>query len=244
MRLPVTVLLALALVGCKHVALPALSNEAMIETTVQIKVVVTAQVIHPDGTTDEARAGWVGSGVVYRVIDDGKQEPRSLILTANHVLETPKVGDTVDSDRGPVKITGVDMSVMTEDGRTCDLKPLVLGESTTEDVATGVADCVAGRPAYISSSEPDRGDEVYVSGHPAGFENPVLTQGVVGGWYGGYVSVSAPAWGGNSGGPVFYHGRVIGLLVRGSREYPLISLVTPLQPILDRIAQTDKQLGL
>lgn len=226
---------------------PAQDPLAMMESTVLIQVDIKATLFRLDKDSRETNVepieeGWTGSGVVYQ--NDGTL---SLILTANHVLETPKVGETVDFTInffgvsipiGKKRIDEVKISLKTVDGRICNLEPLVLGVDDHRDVATGVADCDAGRVAPIAKSVPARGEKIYISGHPLGVPLPIVTEGYFSGVMENYLLVSAGAYGGNSGGPVFYQGHVIGLLVRGSREYPNISLVTPLEQVLLRIQDT------
>ena len=88
------------------------------------------------------------------------------------------------------------------------------------------------------SSTPGMGEKVFVSGYPAGVTLPILTEGFVSGWSDGYVMTSAPAFSGNSGGPVFYKGKLIGLLVRTSTRYPHITLAASLQDCLKRIEES------
>lgn len=223
------------LFGCVH---PAASTEEMIGSTVQITAHIVGTTL--DGTKLEA--GWSGSGVVYRRIPSITHQGGELILTANHVLDAPAVGTMVLSEMGPVQIVSVEFQVMGEDNQVCPLVPLVLGQTTDEDVATGYTSCDVGQPASIDTREPARGDKVYVVGHPLGFPMPVVTEGYVDGFYVGYLAISAPSAPGNSGGPVFHDGKVVGLLVRGHTGYSHICLMTPLQPILDRIEQTDDYL--
>jgi S1-C subfamily serine protease len=217
---------------------------AMMESTVRIQVDIQQVVTRTDEDTGEVShsndsTGWSGSGVVYAKTNGILSAVHSRILTANHVLELPKVGDVEGDQDNNVKVTDVKVSIRTFDGRVCSLEPLALGENTTEDVATGEADCDAGKVAPIAHKVPGRAEHVYISGHSLGVELTMVTEGYVSGWMGGgFLLVSAPAAPGNSGGPVFYHGEVIGLLVRGAPRYPHLSLVTPLKPVLQRIAAT------
>lgn len=224
---------------------PAPNVLDMMATTVQVHVDIKATMVtDSDGkpSNEDASDGWVGSGVIYDKVDGD-----SMILTANHVLETPEVGsvETLKVDfmgmemiLGERRIDAVDITITTFDGRTCNLKPLVLGVSDTRDTATAVADCDAGRIAKIATATPGRGEKVYVSGHPMGVPLAMVTEGYVSGSMDGYLLISAGAYGGNSGGPVFYNGEVIGLLVRGSRSYTNISLVVPLESVRLRISET------
>lgn len=214
-----------------------------LDSTVQIAVEIAGTLKVKDPETGEdveipVSAGWVGSGVVYSKTLGLTGPVKSKILTANHVLEAPAPGDVIQGPLGPVTIDAVLMTVRTRSGNTCELTPLVLGVSNQEDVATGEADCDAGRVAEIASSVPAVGDRVIVTGHPQGVFPAIITEGFVSGWMNGYLMISAGAYGGNSGGPVWHDGKVVGLLVRGSVKYHHISLVVPLQAVLDRIEQT------
>jgi hypothetical protein len=130
------------------------------------------------------------------------------------------------------------MTIRTFDGRTCELTPLKLGVADHRDTATAQASCYAGRIAKVATSSPVRGSKVFVVGHPASLELPIVTEGYVAGDKDGYVYLSAPVYGGNSGGPVFYRGEVVGILVRVDIRYHHISLMVPLEQLLLRIAET------
>lgn len=214
----------------------------MLDSTVQVEVDILATLILRDsqGRTAEIPVdqGWKGSGVVYSKSGGITGPVTSKILSANHVLDVPKVGSTKETMFGTLRVDAVLMSIRTRDGRACLLDPLVLGVTDTRDVATGIAYCDAGKVAPIARSVPPAGAKVYVVGHPLGIEMSIATEGYVSGWLDGYLLTSAPAVGGNSGGAVWYNGQVIGLLVRASGEYPHISLTTPLKSVLERIAET------
>lgn len=232
-------------------AYPALAPIEAMSSTVRIDVTIQATSISigPDGGTIETPTvdGWMGSGVVYDKTDRLAGPVRSRILSANHVLETPIVGSVTEETAeffgiqfvlGKKRIDAVDITLQTADGRTCKLKVLALGSNDTHDVATAEADCDAGRVAQLATSVPVMGEKIFISGYPLGILLPLLTEGYVSGWDEGYLLISGSAWGGNSGGPVFHDGKVIGLLVRGSRSYSHISLAAGLEECLRRIAET------
>lgn len=214
---------------------------AMMDSTVRIEadIEVSNPLLFIIGGQPTINMGWVGSGVVVEKTSGLTQQPQSLILTANHVLDAPKKGTKLPSPIGPLTVESVSFKVFRHDGKACALRPLLLGSSDTEDVATALADCDAGLAVDIADQVPARGEWVSVSGYPLGVDGPIVTQGYVSDWaYGGYLLVSAGATHGNSGGPVFYRGEVVGLLVRGAEGYPNISLVVPLKAIHDRLADT------
>lgn len=256
-----TVVLILALTQCAssgNIApepTAATSVVEMMDSSIQIHVKIQATLILEDDEDKDnivempVEDGWVGSGVVYDK-SSGKLGPvHSRILSANHVLETPKVGSEktifleffgVQIPLGRLRIDSVQIVANNADGKVCNVEPLVLGSSDQHDVATAEIDCDIGRVAKIGSMAPSKGDKVTVVGYPLGVPLPVVTDGVVSGWLDGYLLTSAPAYGGNSGGAVFYNGEVIGLLVRGSRDYPHITLTTSLEEILTRIHETQQ----
>lgn len=212
-------------------------------STVQIEVQISATLKAVDPDTQQVvevpmSTGWVGSGFVYEKTLGLTGPVMSKILTANHVLEAPAAGDELDTPLGKVHIDAVLMVVKTHTGKTCELQPLKLGVSDTHDVATGLALCDAGKVAKIASSVPEEGARVIVTGHPQGIWPAVITEGFVSGWYNGYLLISNGVYGGNSGGPVWYNGEVVGILVRSSEKYHHISLSVPLSEVLKRIDET------
>jgi S1-C subfamily serine protease len=239
-------------------ALPVASNLLMMDSTVQVHVTL-AQTLIQEPDEDEVDAGvtkpketpemggWTGSGVVAGKVTDPDGKTRSLIISANHVLETPAIGSIeplkleflgMELDLGSIRTDAVVMTITTEDGRSCELKPLKLGSSDEHDVATAVAMCDAGRVAKIATSSPIKGEKVTVLGHPHGVDVTMITEGYVAGYDHGYLLSSAPVAGGNSGGPMFYNGEVVGIVVRVDRSYPHISLAIPADEIQRRLAET------
>jgi S1-C subfamily serine protease len=229
--------------GPRAVRTEQVDVKAMMESTVQIIVQVKGSVIYTNAKTHEKKIthmenGWSGSGVVYGKSDGRTGQPTSKILTANHVLEAPEVGDGAVIGPIELRIDEVNMTIFTNDGRTCNLKPLAMGADMEQDVATAEADCDAGRVAKIATRVPERGSKIFVSGHPLGLEMAIVTDGYISGWRNQFLLLSASAAPGNSGGPVFYKGEVIGILVRASGSYPTISMATPLHVLQERIAET------
>lgn len=226
----------------------ALSPVALMSSTVRIHVVVEQTRLATEKTPESPeKEEWSGSGVVYEKTN-GKQGPvRSRILSANHVLETPVIGSVKDDileflgmqiNNGKIRTDSVKIELQTADGRICNVQVLALGSSDTRDVATAEADCDAGRVAELANEVPTMGAKVFVAGYSHGVKLPMLTEGFVSGWMDGYLLTSGAAVGGNSGGPVFHNGKVIGLLVRADRSYPHLSLAVTLEECMTRIAQT------
>ena len=231
-------------------ATPASSAIEMMASTVRLSVTVEyTRLLQENGQSVEQHATdeWTGSGVVYDKTSRENGPIRSRILSANHVLETPVVGSVEDDvieffgitiKRGERRVDSVKVELQTADGRICNVKVLALGSSDTHDTATAEADCDAGRVAKLASAVPVMGEKIFVSGYALGVPLPMLTEGYISGMFDGYLLTSVAAFGGNSGGPVYHNGRVIGLLVRGSREYPHLTLVVNLEDCLRRIAET------
>lgn len=238
LRIPVTLLL-ISLLACNCATIsqqsPSLDDvQHMLDSTVQIEVRISATIHSPTGD-QQVESGWLGSGVVYGKTDGFTGPVESDILSAHHVMDVPAVNSDVLTEIGLAHIDAVLMVVRTNTGRTCELTPKVLGNYETGDVATGVAHCDAGRVALIATRSAPRGAKVIVTGHPLGVWPAMTTEGYVAGWNHGFLMLSCPAFHGNSGGPIWYNGEVIGLLVRGSEEYTSLTLGTPLQAIVDRI---------
>jgi S1-C subfamily serine protease len=172
------------------------------------------------------------SGVVVDKSGGIVRKPLSLIATAHHCLD---VGPGTELDDGSI-VTAVIFTAKDSNGRQCGLTPILLGGYGPDDVATGVASCDLGVQAELADAVPQRQEQIYISGHPLGVYPGLITTGYVSGWLNGWILLSAPAWGGNSGGPVYNsEGEVIGLLVRGSREYSQLTLAAPLGELQDRI---------
>lgn len=224
------------------------SPVALMSSTVRIHVVVEQTRLATEKTPESPeKEEWSGSGVVYEKTDGKKGPIRSRILSANHVLETPAVGSVKDDileflgmqiNTGKVRTDSVKIELQTADGRICNVQVLALGSSDTRDVATAEADCDAGRVAELANEVPTMGAKVFVAGYSHGVKLPMLTEGFVSGWMDGYLLTSAAAVSGNSGGPVFHNGKVIGLLVRADRSYPHLSFAVTLEECMARIAQT------
>lgn len=212
-------------------------------STVRVRVTIkaTLHTKRADGRPVELpyRAGITGSGVVIEV-KGGLLEPQSsTILTANHVLETPAIGDELPTPTGEkLVVDEIEMEIDTFDGRTCELTPVAMAVTDQRDVATAYANCDAGKVARIANRVPPRGAKVLVTGHPDSFQGVIVTEGYVSGWHDGYLVVSAPIYPGNSGGPLWYEGKIVGIMVRVNPDYWHISLSVPLKEIHERVRDT------
>ena len=95
---------------------------------------------------------------------------------------------------------------------------------------------------------PEFGEHLYVFGGPIGKPN-ILTEGYASdrvwlplGEYSGYrVKMSVPAFGGNSGGPVLDdNGRVVGVLVAGFRQYPILTYSARIEKLREMVWASTK----
>lgn len=211
--------------------------QGMMASVVQIQVQIAVTAIPPEGEEVEMPlVSWTGSGVAYESTGGVFSPTHTRILTANHVLEAPKVGDTQTEDGILFRVDAVFMTIKTDDNRTCELQPLMLGVDDFRDVAVGEAYCEVPL-AHLAGRLPPVGGKLYVMGHPLGVGNTMVTEGFYSGFMDNYMVASAPIAPGNSGGPVFYNGQVVGLAVRGSNRYDSLSVIAPLEQILLRVQQ-------
>jgi len=240
------VVLACLLASCSSVQLSSEANNNlnMAQSSVQIHLNANITIILRDGTSRDI--GWrvlgSGSGVVYDKTVGVLSPVHSRILTANHVLYNDMAPGSSFSrfDGSVIKFNAFKFSLITQAGVECSLEPLVYGVDDTRDVAIGEADCDAGTIAPIASFVPLVGSRVVAIGYPLGVFPVTITEGFVSGWDSqGYLQHSAPIAPGNSGGPLFYNGKVIGLNVRGYEEYAHLSLSVPLIEIYKRIREAN-----
>jgi S1-C subfamily serine protease len=92
--------------------------------------------------------------------------------------------------------------------------------------------------AQLSKTPAQPGDKVIATGYPLGSPFVIATDGYVSTLMDISESVkllafSAPIASGNSGGPLWLNGQVVGIVVRGHVTYHHISLATPLEAILE-----------
>jgi S1-C subfamily serine protease len=175
------------------------------------------------------------SGVIVAKSGGILKRPKSLIVTAHHCVDSVP-GQEIDEGT----VTAVLYLVKDSYGRECEFNPLLTGGYGADDVATGVASCDLGVTANLARGVPQRQEQIFVSGHPMGVYPGLITTGYFSGWSDDWMSLSAPAWSGNSGGPIYNSdGDVVGLLVRGSRKYHMSTLAAPLGEIRDRVRASD-----
>lgn len=190
-----------------------------------------------------------GTGFVLSKTD-GKGSPvHSRVMTAAHVVDAPKVGSSrkeaitffgIQIGEIEVRVDSVKIEAITADERYCTAKVLDPGTITpfTRDVAILDVDCDAGRAVELASEVPARGEKVFVVGHPLDVNNIIVTEGYVSGWnkeglLNGMLTIAAPIVGGNSGGPIFYKGKVVGMATMVYSNYHHITLSVPLKNMLE-----------
>lgn len=195
---------------------------------------------------------WSGTGFVVKKRRNSEGRWESLIVTADHVLRAPKVGDDVTNEYdylgekivlGKRHITAVKRTIVTDLGMTCNLTPAVEGghgiPHEMNDVSTAIADCDAGAVLPIARQTPVRGEKIRVLGHPARVPYVVITEGwIIGKIRNGMLLTSARVHGGNSGGPALYRGEVFGVVAQVNHEYDQISYLVPLEELIRRIGST------
>jgi S1-C subfamily serine protease len=240
-RLP---LVALILVVCscafvRHQESSLFEVQTMMSSTVQIKVEISVTALVENKEIPVEPMGWGGSGVIYDHLGGIISPSHALVLTANHVLEAPKVGDIEPFPLGQLRVDAVKITVISAEGTVCELTPIIIGGELDKDVAVGEAHCALGPEAPIAHKLPPVGAKVYVVGHPLSVSATMVTEGYFSGWYGKYMIASAPLAKGNSGGPVYYNGEIVGLAVRGT-DYPDIALIAPLENLLTVVKQAYK----
>lgn len=234
------VILLLAACGCATTGKQVQASESevrdMMASVVQINVQIAITAIVAGEEIPVDPVGWSGSGVVYDRTGGLISPPHSMVLTANHVLEVPAIGQEVDFPLGKIRVDAILITV-THDNRTCELETRALGVNDYRDVAIGEAQCDIADPAPIAKRVPPKGARIVIVGHPLGFPSIIVTEGILSGWWNNYLVASAPIAPGNSGGPVFYNGEIVGLAVRGAPRYPNLSIIAPLGQILERIEE-------
>lgn len=158
--------------------------------------------------SSKARA-WVGTAFAIS---------KNLLITAEHVCRDALSLKLIGSSRAKVKALMVD--------KANDLC-LLEGKHGLN-------------PLPASYKDPRMGDRLYIYGSPSGIPN-ILTEGYdagtidIPGWGERRVS-SAPAHGGNSGGPVLNSsGAVVGVLVMGHPQYSHVTFYTDRKHIFNML---------
>lgn len=175
--------------------------------------------------------GSTGSGTAFAI------GPR-LLLTAGHVCDSA-------IEQPGILLT---LTVMTASGKMVNSKTKVtiVANYTEHDLCLLQTSSQVLIPLRISGIEPIHGDRVTILGAPMGIFG-IITEGRVArpgaqfqepnGDLRRYLLLSCMVTGGNSGGPVLNDaGEVVGVLVAGFSDYPMVSLAVPLDVIVDFVS--------
>jgi hypothetical protein len=224
--------------SCSHVCLTPQERDVQDEMTHAVKIhaeIVTKRLHLNTGKTEEAKAGWVGSGVVLATGKNGNKDV-SLVMTAGHIVEIPLLVQGED-ENGPfldfLKPDTLKISVITLDGSVCDAH--TLKADFVHDVSTLVVDCIAGKPTSLGDELPPKGGDLHIVGAPAGIhpvDSFVVTDGMFIGLDGTAnerLITTVPVVGGSSGSGVFYRGHVVGIVSRVYEEFHHISQMVNLK---------------
>ena len=182
---------------------------------------------------------WMGSGVI---IGDGTR-----VLTVYHVCKSKKPGQILG---GRFKVIGSKKTILTSKNKRINVKKIIYKDSKN-DICVVELDERAGDPADASAFLPESGDEIYLIGAPKGLwsAGPHIIDGrfvgirrdPINGIHHGFAEYTLHAAPGASGSPIFYKGRVIGLLSHGHRQYSNVAYGPSLAQVRKAIAESKKQ---
>lgn len=217
--------------------------QTLMRQTVQVDHIMSTLVPDPEKKElKTVKMAATGTGVVVAVRKD-----ESLVLTAAHVCkpqETIKVhpAENVEIE---LPVLGEMFMIWTIDLDKLPAVPQVIDEEN--DVCILRVMGTAGQVASIGDREPPIGARVMHVGSPHGVLNlhrAFVSEGRVMGIqrmspnpqdHTYLQTLALPSDHGSSGGGVFYHGRVIGVVSRVREEFKQICLATPLPAIKDAI---------
>lgn len=192
--------------------------------------------LHLPGSTETPERGHMGSGVILAQEARG-HEIFTLIATAKHVCEGPEIPEGMAA--AGVTMTS-EMLIERMDG--AKFKASLVYEAPNADLCfIGVTALVA-RPAKMAMTYPALGARVLWTGAPRGLWAGNGRVGVISeGLYSGIdmenfqeplMVFSGTAVGGNSGGPIWYRGEVVGILVATATQGGVLVLGVPLAVVL------------
>ncbi len=214
--------------------------QALLDSTVKVNLNHQVRATYISDTGDDlgevvlgeeiVDIGGSGTGVITDVADKG-HGTETLVLTASHVCHTFDTKTmTVETWMGPIRIEietiSIDLTV--ENIQGVKEKAVVLHDDEKNDVCAMISEGNLGAVAELADELPPVGAKILHTGAPVGVWGPGYA-GVVDGRYGGvadlgdleegwHLNMGLSAAGGSSGGPVWYQGKVVGLLVMG--HYP------------------------
>lgn len=214
----------------------------MMRQTVKISVSVAGTKLYKDeeGVVQkkEEVIGWSGSGVVVAV-DASKGKGESLVMTAAHVSNVPRLILMADENGNPelFVVEAVLEIVEKADGSACAGEPIYA--DVPNDVGVVRASCIAGEVAKIADELPPVGAIVSTSGAALGIHPNdvfIVTDGRYVGFddgFDGQIMLTLPVAPGHSGSGVFYHGKVFGIISRRTNRFEHVTLAVPLQHVRD-----------
>jgi hypothetical protein len=201
-------------------------------STVYIEVQVRGISVDLDGNIEPLTEKWTGSGVVLR---RNKGTGHSLVLSANHVLQTPPIGKVFVHPDKIAKVLGVAIKVRGhgQNGKECSLVVTKLsGDSELNDLGLGEAQCDVGTPVELGRGLPPLGALVTAVGHPRGIPATLVSAGYYSGPNeDGFLVSSNAIAGGSSGGGLFADGALVGIIVRGRVDFEGVALSVPVERV-------------
>lgn len=206
-----------------------------LQSTVKIYNTFTLNI--PGNTGEAPERAVSGSGVVLDQEGRGVMDFHTLIVTAKHVCVGPEVPEAMAA-------VGVTMTsaILIERGDGARFKAVPVHLAGDADLCFLGVMAIVARPAKLASQNPVIGSKVIWTGAPKGLWAGTGHVGVVSeGLYSGIdvasfheplMIFSGTAVGGNSGGPIWYQGEVVGILVATATHEGLIVLGVPLAVVL------------
>jgi len=240
-KLILSILMSLLLVSCsscfrRYPDPSGRDAREMMSQTVKIDVTVHGMSLSLDKDGNvikkEDKAEWTGSGVVVVVDHDSNL---SLVLSADHVVDIPKLIEMEDEEGNPKLFFSKSAVITVErlNGSTCNAIPAEMDPDN--DIGTIVTDCIAGEAVVIADSLPPVGSIVTASGAPLGIHPAgvfIVTDGrYVGLEENGKVVVTLATTFGGSGGGIFYRGKLFGIVTNKAGRFEHANTGTSLDPI-------------
>ncbi len=222
-----------------------LDSTVRVELTHMVVNTVTVETLGDTKVQDPEDIGGYGSGFVAQVRSNSDGHYESMVVTASHVCHQEEDKERVEMSLfGPVKIVpktqSVKLEVMNAHGNK--FVAHLLWESQETDVCVLLVEGRPGHPAQLADSHAPAGARLVHTGAPQGLfgdeygavvDGRSMGMGSIGGPY-RFMGMMLATKGGSSGGPVWYMGRVCGILTKGSRPDGNISHAVP--PILVQAA--------
>lgn len=238
MKIKLLAALFILTMGCaqpRPIADPILDEASVVlGSTIKVHNQVT---VHLMGE-DIAKAISGSGSIVFQELRSNHQH-HTLILTAKHVCDHPSEDDMPDS----MKVAGATLSVLytieKQDGTKFQAYMVHAGEAT--DLCFLDVPILVARPVILAKEQPSIGAPVLWVGAPGGVWGGnggvgVITDGRYSGiemtrFHEPLAVLSGVAIGGNSGGPVFYRGQLVGVLIATATKQGILALAVPLSTV-------------